>query len=253
MTVLDDIRRRRAGACLHATIIDPDKQAPAQAGRIAQIAAAAGSDLIMVGGSTGMTQDLHDQTLQHINAVCGLPTLLFPSGAHAVSTGADAILFMSLLNSRSPRFLIREQAKAAPAIRAAGIETIPTGYIIIEPGMTVGKVGEADLIRRDDPAEAVRYATAAELFGLPLIYLESGSGAPEPLSAAFIRAVRESVSLLICVGGGIRYPEQAASAAAAGADIVVTGTLVEQEADIAAALVPLIAALKTPSQEASRL
>jgi phosphoglycerol geranylgeranyltransferase len=42
-----------------------------------------------------------------------------------------------------------------------------------------------------------------------------------------IKAVRESVDIPIVVGGGIVTPGQAGKVAAAGADIVVTGTLVE--------------------------
>jgi phosphoglycerol geranylgeranyltransferase len=42
-----------------------------------------------------------------------------------------------------------------------------------------------------------------------------------------VRAARESIDLPIVLGGGIVTPEQAEKLAAAGADIIVTGTLVE--------------------------
>lgn len=244
MTVLERIRQIRASARVHMTLIDPDKQSAQDAGRIAAIAARAGSDAIMIGGSSRISRDEVNHTVEEIKAASGLPTVLFPSGAEAVAPAADAIFFMSLLNSRLPQFLMREQKDAAPFLKKAGIEPIPMGYLIVEPGMRVGEVGQADLIRRDDPEEAARYAMAAENFGMAIVYLEAGSGAPEPVPIPMISAVRASISNLLCVGGGIRKPDQAAEIAAAGADIIVTGTLVEQEADIEAALTPVVAAIK---------
>jgi phosphoglycerol geranylgeranyltransferase len=244
MTVLQRIGLLRATGCVHMTLIDPDKQAPADAGRIAASAARAGSDAIMIGGSSQMTRAVVEQTVREIKAAAPLPTILFPSGARAVAPSADAIFFMSLLNSRAPQFLMREQKDAAPFLKQAGIQTIPMGYLIIEPGMRVGEVGQADLIRRDDPQEALRYALAAEAFGMAIVYLEAGSGAPEPVPIAMVAAVRAALSILLCVGGGIRTPQQAAALAAAGADIIVTGTLVEDAVNVEEALQPLIAAIK---------
>ena len=93
--------------------------------------------------------------------------------------------------------------------------------------MKVGEVGEADLVGRDDLERAIEYALAAELFGMSLLYLEAGSGAPEPVPPAMVSAVKKEVSIPLIVGGGIVEANQAAALARAGADIVVTGTLVE--------------------------
>jgi len=49
---------------------------------------------------------------------------------------------MSLLNSRSRDFLMGEQVRGAPVIAKLGLEAIPMGYIVVEPGGTVGKVGQ---------------------------------------------------------------------------------------------------------------
>jgi len=65
------------------------------------------------------------------------------------------------------------------------------------------------------------------MLGMKLVYLEAGSGAPEPVPAKVIRAVREAIDIPVVVGGGIRTPEDAKAVAAAGADVVVTGTIVE--------------------------
>src|SRR5205809_7514754 len=66
---------------------------------------------------------------------------------------------------------------------------------------------------------------------MKLVYLEAGSGAPEPVPDRLIRAVREAVEIPVVVGGGIRTPEAAKAATHAGADIVVTGTIVEVARD----------------------
>ena len=212
---------------IHMTLIDPAKQPPIASGTIARTAGKVGSDAIMVGGSTGITQENLDQTVEHIKRGCKLPVIYFPSGANAIAQNADAIYFMSMLNSRNVKNITGEHWRGAPIIRRLGLESISMGYVIIEPGMKVGEVGEADLVKRDDVARAVGYGIATELFGMELLYLEAGSGAPEPVPYEMIKAVRESIDIPLIVGGGITSPEKAAGVARAGADIVVTGTLVE--------------------------
>ena len=114
-------------------------------------------------------------------------------------------------------------------MRALGLEPIPLGYLVIEPGMRVGEVGEVDVIPRDDPASAAGYALAAEYLGMRFVYLEAGSGAPSPVPVPIVRAVREVVSIPIIVGGGIRSGAEARELLAAGANGLVTGTITEEE------------------------
>ncbi|MEM3038992.1 MAG: geranylgeranylglyceryl/heptaprenylglyceryl phosphate synthase, partial [Thermoplasmata archaeon] len=102
------------------------------------------------------------------------------------------------------------------------------GYIVFEPGMKVGEVGEAMLIKRDDAKTAVAYAIAAEFLGMKLIYLEAGSGADEPVAPSTVAAVRNEISIPMIVGGGIRNGNRAKTLTDAGADILVTGSVVEE-------------------------
>jgi phosphoglycerol geranylgeranyltransferase len=229
---------------LHMTLLDPDEQGPEQAAEISRLAVDAGSDAIMLGGSTGLTQELVDATVNAIKNVVDVPVILFPTTASAVSLHADAIYFMSLLNSKNPRFLLGEQMKAAALIKKSGLEPISMGYIIVEPGMKVGMVGEAECIARDDVRSAVGYSVAGELLGMKLIYLEAGSGAPEPVPGNLIAGVKEAIDIPLIVGGGIRKPEQARAAVEAGADIIVTGTVVEEEG-VSQSFVELVRAIKT--------
>ena len=213
------------------TLLDPDKQSAAEAGRIAADAAKSGTDAIMIGGSTGVTQDKVDATVLAIKAAAKVPTILFPASAANLSRHADALYFMSLLNSRNPRLIVGEQRRAAPLVKKWGLETIPMAYLVVEPGMRAGEVGQADPIPRSRPEDAVEYALAAQMLGMKLVYLEAGSGAPEPVPAPMIRAVREALDIPLVVGGGIRTADAAATVARAGADIVVTGTIVERAKD----------------------
>jgi phosphoglycerol geranylgeranyltransferase len=112
-------------------------------------------------------------------------------------------------------------------VKAWGLEAIPMAYLVVEPGMRAGEVGDAELISRKNPTVAVQYALAAQMLGMKLVYLEAGSGAPEPVPDRVIRAVRDAIDIPVVVGGGIRTPEAAQTVTRAGADIVVTGTIVE--------------------------
>lgn len=229
MKVIEQITRKLESQKLHMTLLDPFEQEPSAAAEISASAAEIGTDAIMLGGSTGVTQDILDATVVAIKKRVKLPVILFPTTASAVSLKADAIYFMSLLNSKNPRFLLGEQMKAAALIKKSGLEPISMGYIIVEPGMEAGMVGEAELVRKDDVRTAVGYSVAGELLGMRLIYLEAGSGAPEPVPAALIKAVSQAIDIPLIVGGGIRSPEAAKAAVKAGADIIVTGTIVEEE------------------------
>lgn len=215
---------------MHMTLIDPEKQSPEGSAEIARKAGKLGTDAVMVGGSTGVTQENLDGAVDQIKKAVRLPVIYFPSGANAIARHCDAVYFMSMLNSRNIKNVTGEHSRGAPVIRKLGLETLSMGYVIVAPGMKVGEVGEADLIQRDDIPRAVGYALAAEMFGMDLFYLEAGSGAPAPVPAEMVKAVRESVEMPIVVGGGITEADHASALVKAGADIVVTGTLVENGA-----------------------
>jgi phosphoglycerol geranylgeranyltransferase len=226
------------------TLIDPEDDPGEHAALIATAASKAGSDAIMIGGSTGYTRTDLDRTLAAIHKAVRLPIILFPTSANLLSPKADAIYFMVMMNSRDIRFLSREQMMGAPLVRRMGIEPISMGYIIVEPGMKVGEVGSADPVARRDPATAAAYGLSAQYLGMDCVYLEAGSGAPEPVPPSMIRLVRRTISIPLLVGGGIRTPAAARAAARAGADIIVTGTAVERSTDPYRKLAALVAAVK---------
>ena len=220
---------RLARGPIHFTLIDPDKSPGARAAAIARGAVDLGSDAILLGGSTGISREVMGAAATAVRSVVEVPSIIFPEGAGSLAREADAVLFMSLLNSRNLDLVIRTHARAAPAIRAMGLEAIPLGYLVIAPGMRVGEVGQVDPVARDDLDLAVGYALAAELLGMRYVYLEAGSGAPDPVPAAMVRAVREVLSIPLVVGGGIRSAADARPLLEAGANGLVTGTVTEEE------------------------
>lgn len=228
----------------HLTLIDPDEQRPESAGRIAELADSAGTDGFMIGGSTSAEGRILDETIREVKDDTDLPTILFPSSQGGVSKKADAIFFMSLMNSRDPFYITGAQKEGAPLVKKFDLEPISLAYLLIEPGGAVGKVGKADLIRRGDSESAVAYSLASQYFGMESVYLEAGSGAEKPVPTEMIKAVREAVNSILVVGGGIRTPELAAERVEAGADIVVTGTLVEEVGDSFEKVESLINAMK---------
>ena len=221
-----------AGAA-HLTLIDPDSQSPAEAGQMARAGAKGGTDAIMVGGSTGATGRILEDTVEEIKKQVDLPVVLFPSCAGGLCGNADAVFFMSLLNSRNSNYLIDNQALGAPLVRRYGLESIPMAYILVEPGGTVAWVGDAKTIPRNKPEIAVAYALAGKYLGMRLVYLEAGSGADRSVPPTMVKSVKKALgSSLLVVGGGIRSGETARELAEAGADLIVTGTAVEKSEDI---------------------
>lgn len=214
---------------LHFTLIDPAEQLSQRAGELAKTAKEAGTDAIMVGGSFSVKQEKLDETIKRIKERIKLPVILFPSSAKLLSSFADAVFFMSLLNSKDKKYIVREPAKGAPVIKEMRIEPIGMGYIVISPGMRVGKKGKAQLVKREDTKTAVEYALFAQYFGAKLVYLEAGSGSPKPVSNRMIKAVKKEINIPLIVGGGIRSISVTKEKIEAGADIIVTGNIGERD------------------------
>jgi len=186
----------------------------------------AGTDGFMVGGSTDLSLEKVDSAVDAIKEITHLPVILFPTHASSVSGRADAIFFMSLLNSASRQFLVGEQIASARWVQQTGLEPLSMAYLVIAP-MAAGRIGQAQPLPRDDSELVVSHALAGQYLGMKYIYLEAGSGALEPVPGAIISAVKNATEVILIVGGGIRTPQAASKAVAAGADIIVTGTLVE--------------------------
>jgi len=212
---------------IHITLIDPEKVTPAQASRIVAQAKTSGTSAVMIGGSTFVPTKHLDDIVRTVKRTVKLPVILFPNNVTGISRFADAIWFMSLLNSVDPYFLMGAQVLGAPLVRRYNVEPIPMGYIIVGEGGTAGIVGRAVPIPYNKPELAAAHALAGQYLGMRFIYLEAGSGAKKPVPPEMISLVKQYVDALLIVGGGIRNRGQALAAASAGADIIVTGNVVE--------------------------
>ncbi len=218
-----------AEKAIHMTLIDPEKITPTQASLVAENSKNSGTAAIMIGGSTFSSQEHLDSVVKAIKSAVDLPTILFPNNVSGISRYSDAIWFMSLLNSVDPYFLVGAQILGAPLIKKFNIEPISMGYIIVGQGGTAGIVGKAIAIPYDKPDLAAAHALAGQYFGMKFIYLEGGSGVANPVPPEMIKTVKKYLDVPLIVGGGIRTREQAAAAAQAGADIIVTGNLIEAD------------------------
>ena len=109
-----------------------------------------------------------------------------------------------------------------------GIEAIPTSLLIVEPGETVGRVGEAKLIPYDKPDVAVSYALAGKLLGHRITILERGSGAPGPSSPETFRDVKKAVGHPVICAGSSKTLDDIKTTVKAGADGIHIASLVEK-------------------------
>ena len=222
--LLDKIR---AEGAIHMTLIDPEKVTPQQASEIVENSNSNGTSAIMIGGSTFISQTHLDDVVKAIKSTVQIPTILFPNNITGISRHADAIWFMSLLNSTDPYFLIGAQVLGAPLVKKYGLEPIPMAYVIVGEGGTAGIVGKAIAVPYNKPELAAAHALAGQYLGMHFVYLEGGSGAKDPVPPEMIRAVKHYIDIPVIVGGGIRSKEQALATASAGANVIVTGNVIE--------------------------
>jgi phosphoglycerol geranylgeranyltransferase len=230
---------------IHMTLIDPEKTKGIDFVYIAEEAEKGGTSAIMVGGSTIASNLELDRAVRKIKEKIELPVILFPNGPQGITPKADAIWFMSLLNSTSPYYLVDCQALTAPVIKRYGLEVLPMAYIIIGSGGAAGYVGQIRRIPLDHPEIVLGYSMAAELFGMRYVYLEAGSGAKSPVHPETIKLVDKYIKVPLIVGGGIRNPETAVAASKSGADIIVTGNIVEERGKIKERIWEIVQSIKS--------
>ena len=116
---------------------------------------------------------------------------------------------------------------AAPLIKELKIEPLPIGYIVVEPGGTVGWVGDANAVPRIKPKIAAALAMAGQFSGHRIIFTDAGSAAFAPVPVEMVTAVRKSIDVPYLVAGGIKTAQQASEIITAGADWIQVGTAAE--------------------------
>lgn len=216
------------------SVIDPmDYRSLEDAVKNAKNCSDAGVDVILIGGSTGVQGEILDGVTKQIKQIVSVPVVLFPGNIGTVTKYADAVYFMSLLNSRNPYWITKAQMLAAPMVKHYNVEPLPVGYMVVEPGGTVGWVGDVDLIPRDKPKIAGAMALAAEYMGFRFILTDAGSNPKEGhIPLEMVKTVSSLISVPYIVAGGIRKPDEAKSLIKAGADILQVGTAFENDGSV---------------------
>lgn len=229
--ILDELERKKG---LLFALIDPlDYKTPEEAVSTAKHADEADADVILIGGSTGVQGEALDTVAKRIKESVSKPVVLFPGNIGTLTRYADAVYFMSMLNSRNPYWISGAQMLAAPTLSQYRVEPLSMGYIVVEPGGTVGWVGDARVIPRSKPKLAAAFALAAQHMGFHFVLTDAGSNPKEGhIPLEMVSAVRSAIKIPYIVGGGVRTPEEAKNVIKAGADIVQVGTAFEKEGSV---------------------
>ncbi len=218
-----------------AVLVDPDNCNETKLSSLIKTAVDSKVDFFFVGGSLLIDQKI-DQHIKLIKENCQIPVVIFSSDFLPASAEADAILFLSLISGRNPEMLIGKHVVAAPYLKKASIEIIPTGYMLIDSGKptAVQYMSNTCPIPAEKDDIAMCTALAGEMLGMKLIYIDAGSGAEQIVPQRMIKRVKENISLPLIIGGGINTPEKAKKCCDAGADIVVVGNAIEKNIDLIA-------------------
>ena len=226
----DCVEKKGAGFIV---LIDPDKKNDKNIDKLVEKANQNGVDAIFVGGSIMMDRFYHKR-VERIKSISEIPVILFPGGVNQINKHYDAMLFMSLLSGRNSHYLIGEQVIAAPIVKDYEIETIPTGYLLIDSGAptSVEVVSGTKPLPSNRPDMIVSHALAAQFLGMKLIYLEAGSGALNKIPEDVVKKVADEINIGLIIGGGICTPEDANSIVNSGASFVVIGSAIEKSAEL---------------------
>ncbi len=226
--IFDNLEFKRNEGTLSFGLIDPDRKNDYRLDKIIDIANKSNFDALLVGGSE-IEDNLFLDRVEKIKSRTSLPLILFPGDANQISPEADAILFTTLLNSRSPRYLIEEQLAGVETIDKFNLEVIPTSYLLFETDKTsaVEKVSKSVPISMNDRAKIKKYILASIYLGKKMIFLETGSNSNMTMDLDVIRFISDLSSVPIIVGGGIKDCNTARLISEAGASYIVIGSMLE--------------------------
>jgi len=224
------VSAKKEGKKLLAVLIDPEKMDLKHIPCFFEKIHNSIATHIFVGGSTDKDNQT-ESVVMEVKKETNLPVIFFPGDVSQITNKADGILFLSLLSGRNPEYLIEQQIKAAPILKNAPLEIIPTGYILIDGKKETAtqKVSNTKPISQEKTTRILHTSLAGEFSGKQLIYLEAGSGATQVVSQNIIEMVSNKITVPLIVGGGIHTKKQLEDAFNAGADIVVIGTAFEKD------------------------
>ena len=178
-----------------------------------------------------MMDSKYENRVKMIKSNTDLPLIGFPSSLSQINKNLDAVLFISLISGRNPHYLIGEHVLSSPIIYDFKIETIPVGYILLEGGSrsSVEVISNTSPLPMDKIDIVVAHALASQYLGHKFIYLECGSNAKNSIDLNLLCQVKKYIEIPIFVGGGIKSQSAVDDIYEAGADFIVTGSMIEEK------------------------
>ncbi len=225
-------RTRKQKKTLSLGLIDPDSKNDANLDNILNIVNKSGFDAVLVGGSS-ISDNKFQERVKRIKHNTSIPVILFPGDSKQISPHADAILFTTLLNSRSTKYLIEEQLKSVELIDEYKIEAIPTSYLLFKTDKrsAVECISKSKPINMNDEKEVRNYILVSAYLGKKIIFLEAGSNSNMTIDCELIKSISLISDIPIIVGGGIKSILSAKNIADAGASYIVIGSMLETAKD----------------------
>ncbi|MFJ5792515.1 heptaprenylglyceryl phosphate synthase [Lysinibacillus sp. NPDC097162] len=196
-----------------------------------------GTDVILVGGTDGVTLDGVLDLLVRVRRF-EVPIALEISTIDSVTPGYDYYFIPTVLNSDDPKWIKNLHHEAIKEYGDIMVwdELVAEGYCILNPNCKVAEVTQAKTDLSVD--DVVAYARMAEnFFKLPVFYLEY-SGVYGDIE--MVRAVKNELqNTKLFYGGGITSTKQAAEMAQF-ADTVVVGNIIYEDLKAALATVKAV-------------
>ena len=186
-------------------------------------------DAILVGGST-LSDNKYLIRVKKIKELTSKPLILFPGSSNQLNSHVDAILYLSLISGRNPKYLIDEHVKSSLKIYASNIETIPVGYILIDGKnmSAVQKESETTPIPAKQINRIISHVLAGQYLGYKFIFLEAGSGAKKHIGGELIKTLKSYLDIPIIVGGGIVNSKIIRNIKKGNPDFMVIGNFLEE-------------------------
>ena len=218
----------------HVFKLDPAKQISDEA---LEKICESGTDVILVGGTDGVTLDNVLDLLVRVRRYT-VPIALEISNIEAVTPGYDYYFIPTVLNSDDPKWFKNLHHEAIKEYGDIMVweELVAEGYCILNPDCKVAKQTGANTNLSVD--DVIAYARLAEnYFKLPVFYVEySGMYGDSEL----VRAVKNELThTKLFYGGGIASVEQAKEMAKY-ADTVVVGNIIYEDLKAALATVKAV-------------
>ncbi len=232
---MDNIYNKIVNTChkrggVSFALIDPDMKNDLTLQDQLKIINESDFDFLLIGGSL-IIDNNYNKRIDLIKSISKIPLILFPGSAYQITNKVDAMLYISLLSGNNPQYLIGEHIQSAGIIYNMNLETIPTGYILVDGGSysSVAAISKTLPLPNNKFDIIAAHALAGQYLGMKLIYLEAGSGSNVSVDPDLISFLKKKLKIPIVIGGGIKEKEQVLNLVKSGANYFVIGTAIENK------------------------